>query len=114
MKKVLSEGSRSCSIDNWVNCRADAEKKRENRFSLSRKSRIDHVKAQVVTHHSRDPTEKEPNQHSKDSFSDSNFLNFNRGQTSFFHTKIILSYRDKNSEIAKTNNKQSYDAIQTP
>lgn len=106
MKKFLSEGSTSCSIDKWVNCRADAEKKSENQFSLSRKSRINHVKTQVVTHHSRDPTEKEPNQHSKDSFSDSNFLNSNRGQTSFFHTKRILSYRDKNSEIAKTNNKQ--------
>ena len=106
MKKVLSEGSTSCSIDKRVNCRTDAEKKSENQFSLSRKSRINHVKTHVVTHHIRDLTEKEPNQHSNDSFSDSNFLNSNRGQTSSFHTKRILSYRDKNSEIAKTNNKQ--------
>ena len=74
MKKVLSEGSTSCSIDKWVNCRADAEKKSENQFSLPRKSRINYVKTQVVTHHSWDTTEKEPNQHTKDSFSDSNLL----------------------------------------
>ena len=56
MKKFLSEGLTIRSIDIWVNCQADAEKKSENQFSLSRKSRINHVKTHdhVVAHYSWD------------------------------------------------------------
>ena len=92
MKKFYSEGWTSFSIDEWVNCRADAEKKSENQFSLSRKSKVTHVKTQVVSPHNWDPAGKESNQHSKDSLSDPHFFN-SRGETSFLYTKRIPCHR---------------------
>ena len=61
---LFSKGHKSCSIDNWLNCRVKAEKNSENQFSLSR---INHGKTQIVAHHSWDLRGEESNQHSKDS-----------------------------------------------
>ena len=45
-------------------------------------------------------------------FNDPHFFN-SKGEARFLHAKRIPSYRNKSSEIAKTNNKHKYNVIQT-